>query len=63
MHGVTRNVKEKGTIEVKGGRLMIKSTFVVALADYDIKVPRAVIRNIAEKINVHVDLTLDKVRK
>ncbi len=63
IHGVTRKVKEAATIEVKSGRIIIKSTFVVALADYDIRIPRVMLRNIAENITVNVEMTLEKLHK
>ena len=60
---VTRKVKETGTIEVKGGRLIVKSNFVIALADYDVKIPKAVIKNIAENVQIFVDANLTQITK
>ncbi len=58
IHGVTKKISEKGTFEVVDGTIKGKSVFFVAVADYDIKIPRAVISNIAEKIEVTVDVSL-----
>ncbi len=60
IHGVTNKVKESGTLEVKGGKIIGKSTFFVAPKDYNIKIPAAVIKNIAASIQVDVNVTLDK---
>jgi hypothetical protein len=60
---VTKKVKETGSVEVKGGQLILKSKFTILLADYDVKIPRAVVKNIAEKVEVSVDIKLDKLVK
>lgn len=61
MHGVTNKVKVNGTLEVKGGEITGKSTFNVAPHDYNITIPKAVINNIAETIQVDVSVSLDKL--
>jgi polyisoprenoid-binding protein YceI len=62
IHGVTRKISEKGTFEVKGGdKIHGKSKFMVKPADYDIKIPGAVVKNIAESIEVTVDVELAKM--
>jgi polyisoprenoid-binding protein YceI len=60
MHGVTKKVTEKGTIEVKGGKIVAKSTFNIKPQDYNISIPGAVVAKIAEYIQVNVDATLEK---
>jgi hypothetical protein len=49
-----------GTLEVKNGKVIGKSTFNVAPKDYNIAIPKAVIKNIAEAIKVDVNVSLDK---
>ena len=61
MHGVTNKVKVNGTLEVKGGKVLGKAVFNVAPKDYNINIPKAVINNIAEAIQVDVSVTLDKL--
>lgn len=61
IHGVTNKVKTNGTFDVKGGKITGKSTFNVLLQDYNITVPKAVINNIAETIQIDVNVTLDKL--
>lgn len=56
--GVSRKISEKGTFEMKDGSIVGKSTFYIKLADYDIKIPKAVVRNIAETIEINVDVLL-----
>lgn len=59
---VTKRVKEEGTLEVSGDKINGKSTFVILLADYQIKVPSAVANNISKSIQINVDVTLEKMK-
>ncbi len=56
MHGVTKPVTAKGTIEVKGVNLVAKSTFKVLLSDYNIKIPDVVKDNISKAIEIKVSM-------
>lgn len=58
IHGVTKEVKIPGTIELTGTQGFIKAKFMVKLADYKIKIPTVVFKNIAEEVEVTVDFTL-----
>jgi hypothetical protein len=60
LHGITRDVKEKGTLEVKQGKIIGKSKFNILIADYNITIPGNVGNNISKTIEVTVDVTLDK---
>ena len=63
IHGVTKKISEKGTFTVKAGdKVHGKSKFNVKPADYDIKIPGAVVKNIAETIEVTVDIELQRCR-
>ena len=61
--GVTKKVSEKGTFEVKDGKVIGKSTFNVLVEDYGIKIPGAVAKNIAKSIQIDVDVNLEKLVK
>ncbi len=63
IHGETKQVNEKGTLEVKNGKIMTKSKFNLLLADYKINVPNTVVNKISKTIEVTVDLTLEKLNK
>lgn len=53
--GVTKPVKEKGTLTVKGNMLKINSTFNVSLADYEITFAKGKpSSNIAKKVEITV---------
>lgn len=54
MHGVSKDYQEKGTLIVQDSLVKASSTFKVRLADHHIKIPRLVIKNIAEVVDVKV---------
>ena len=62
IHGVTREVEEKGTFKVEGGKIHGNSVFSVLLEDYDIKVPGTVRKQISESIEITVDIMLEEVK-
>lgn len=55
IHGVNKNYQSQGTIQVKNGQLTATSTFKVHLADHHIAIPRLLLRNIAEVVEVNVN--------
>lgn len=55
IHGVTRDIEVPGTIVFESGKATMKGKFMVALKDYDIKIPKLVWQNIAEEIEVKID--------
>jgi polyisoprenoid-binding protein YceI len=57
IHGVTRQVTIPGTVEVRPDGMVMKSKFMVKVEDYKIKIPRVLWQNIAEEVEVTVDLT------
>jgi len=62
IHGVTKKISQKGTFTVKSGdKIHGASKFNVKPADYNIKIPGTVIDNIAESIEVTVDIELSKM--
>ena len=61
IHGVTKHIKEKGTLEKKNDNIIGKSVFNIAIKDYGIKVPSAVASNVAESVQVTVDVNLAKL--
>ncbi len=63
IHGVTQPVKTAGTVEVKSGKILAKSTFQVAVEDYKIKIPAGVKDNIAKILDIHVDITYEPMAR
>ena len=62
IHGITKDVTEKGKFVVKDGNVQGLAKFSVRLADYDIKIPKAVVNNIAEVIEITVDVNMNPLK-
>jgi polyisoprenoid-binding protein YceI len=59
IHGVSNNIKERALLEIIDNEtIKVSGTFKVILNDYKIRIPKMVIKNIAEIVDVNVDLTL-----
>ncbi len=63
LHGVSKNIVTEGKIEVNEGNVRATASFPITVADYNIKVPSAVMGKIAEKMEVSVEATLEKFTK
>ncbi|MBN2746302.1 MAG: YceI family protein [Bacteroidales bacterium] len=63
IHGVTKDVKTKGTITVLKEGISVYVKFKVQIGDYDIKIPGAVAGKIAEEVEITVDADLKNVVK
>jgi len=62
IHGVTKKVKQSGIMEVKDGKIIANAKFPILLKDYDVKIPTTVMKNIAEIVDVTVNVSLDKIK-
>jgi polyisoprenoid-binding protein YceI len=60
IHGITRNIKNQASITFDGNSLLVSTEFYVLLKDFDIKIPSTLINNISEKVQVKVNLKMDK---
>lgn len=58
IHGVEQERILKCQLENKDGKLFVRTTFTVPIADHDIAIPRIVHQKIAEEIQVSVEATL-----
>jgi hypothetical protein len=56
LHGVTKAISIPGTIEVQKAQLLAKAKFQISIKDYNIDIPTLVIKNIAEVVDVTVEL-------
>ena len=64
MHGNKQDREIKGKLIIKNGAPVNASAdFIVALVDHKIKIPKAVMMNIAETIKVDVNFALEKYQK
>ena len=60
IHGVKKSIKESGRIWYNEDKISGQCKFNIAVADYNIKIPRVVRENIAEIIEVSVNVTLKR---
>ncbi len=63
IHGISQTVETKGTMMIEKGMIRAKSSFSLKPADYNIKIPGAVVKNIAESIELTVDIELKEFVK
>ena len=64
MHGVKQNREIKGKLTiVNGAPVRATAEYIVKLKDHKIKIPKAVLMNIAEEIKVDIDFTFIKYQK
>ena len=59
LHGVKKEIDVEGTMNFREDRITAHAEFSVKLADYKIKIPKAVFYNIAEEIAITVDFTYE----
>ncbi len=59
IHGVTKNVKTKGTFTVSNGKIKGNATFTILLSDYNISIPSAVKEKISNEVKITVDVNLE----
>lgn len=52
LHGITNPLKMEGKIEITKDKVNFQGKFMVTVADYDIKIPSIVARNIAKEVEV-----------
>ena len=59
IHGVTQEREFSGEMSVEEGKVILTCKFVVQLKDYKIKIPKVVVKNIAEEVEVRVNVTFE----
>lgn len=63
MHGTTNKVSVDATFKVAGGKISCETKFLVVPEDYKITIPGTVRDNIASKIEVTANATLEELKK
>tara|TARA_B100001778_G_C18432927_1_gene558685 strand:- start:72 stop:599 length:528 start_codon:yes stop_codon:yes gene_type:complete len=61
IHGRTNKVNVSGFLFKKDRSVSIKANFPIKLEDYNIKIPKIVMYNIAEVIDISVSIKLDRI--
>ena len=60
IHGVSKQILEKGKISMKNNDVIGSSNFLITVADYNVKIPKLVRDKIAKTVSVDTDLILKK---
>ena len=63
IHGVTKPLKAKGTIEVKGVNLLAKAKFNISIKEYGIVIPDLVKDKIQDSMEITVDMDYASMNK
>jgi len=61
IHGKTKKISAEGSIEVISGDIIARTKFMLNPEDYDIKIPKVVRRNIAERLEITVELNYQPI--
>lgn len=61
IHGTTRSVSAEGTLEVTANGIIARTGFFLNPGDYEIKIPRVVRDNIAENMEITVELRCNPI--
>jgi hypothetical protein len=56
IHGVKKKIQQKGTLETQPNKIIAKAKFPIRVADYNIKIPTIYIKNIAEFVEVTLEM-------
>ncbi len=62
LHGVTKEINGKGTLSVKGGKVISHGDFIILLADYNIEIPSLVKDKVAKEVKIVVDAAYEKMQ-
>ena len=63
IHGETKPIQTTGKFQVTDETISGRSVFIVKPEDYKIKIPNTVVQNIAEEIEVTVEVSLKALKK
>jgi hypothetical protein len=59
IHGVEKEREVPGIVSVENGKVNVLTDFVVKVKDHKIKIPKLVVKNIAETVKVAVNLNFE----
>ncbi|MEZ4983386.1 MAG: YceI family protein [Saprospiraceae bacterium] len=63
IHGITKNISEKGTVKVEANGLLMDSEMMVLLSDYGIKIPSLVGDKLSNEVHVSIHAELKPFKK
>lgn len=63
LHGVSKEIKSQGNIEVRNGRIVASSDLELPLSDYEISIPSVVADKISKTAKVRVEVALAELKR
>ena len=63
MHGQEKEITSPGTFTVKNGEAILQSNFKLAVADFKIEIPQLLFQNIADTVDVKLNVTYQSYKK
>ena len=57
IHGQSKGIDVPGLLQILNDKIVMKSTFMIELKDYKIKIPQLLWQNIAESVEVNIEFT------
>ncbi|MBK9792310.1 MAG: YceI family protein [Sphingobacteriales bacterium] len=58
IHGVTKQVKQSGIIEVSAGKIIARSKFSILLSDYGVIVPNDYLKKISNTVDIDINAVM-----
>ncbi|MFA6403778.1 MAG: YceI family protein [Salinivirgaceae bacterium] len=62
IHGVTKHLTQKGSFEVKDGKIVANSKYTILLKDFGMTIESALSDKIAESVEVSVDMSYELIK-
>jgi len=62
IHGITQNVKAKGTFTISKKGILVMAKFPLKIKNYDISIPDIVVGKIAENMEITTDIKLKPLK-
>lgn len=63
IHGIQKKIKVKGNLVKDKSKIILRAEFDIMLEDFDVKIPKIVMYNIAEEINIKVYAELNSLNE
>ena len=63
MHGVSKPITEKGILVIKGTSIIINNNFKIKFTDYNVEIPKLLLMQISDAVDVTVNCTYLSIKK
>ena len=63
MHGVTKTITEKGTLNIRNGEVTIHNMFTIKFTDYGVEIPSLLIKQLSDAVEVTINCTYVPLKK